>query len=473
VHGVFNRAFFEKQSVQSGAGRRVQAGGPEFGVELDDLFELEPDAGLGNGGLGRLAACYLDSAAGLGYPVAGYSIRYDYGVFRQKIVDCWQTEMPDNWLPGGDVWLSQRIDESVKISFDGTLSERWVNGRLEVSQNNASMVMAIPYDMMIPGYGGQSVGVLRLWSARYPDFDFNLFSSGNYMQAMEESAMAEVISKVLYPSDKNIEGKSLRLRQQYFLVSASVQDIVNKHLAAYGSLDSLPDKVVIHINETHPALAVPELMRLMLDKYGYGWDKAWDIVRRTTAYTNHTIMSEALEVWPESLFRGMLPRIYEIVREINERFCRGLLQYYPNDLERISRMAVMSYGHIHMANLCTAACFSINGVSKIHSRIVRSKLFPDYSRIFPDKFTNVTNGIAHRRWLCQANPKLSALIEELIGPAFIQDAERLTELKKYAGDEAVLSRLGEIKRANKEQFAAYMSKTAGLALNPAPCSTSR
>lgn len=438
----------------------------DYGVELDGLFELEPDAGLGNGGLGRLAACFLDASASLGYPVAGYSIRYDYGIFRQKIVDGWQTELPENWLPGGDVWLTQRIDESVKVTFDGTLDESWMDGRLQVSLTGGHTVIAVPYDMMISGYNNKSVSLLRLWSAQSPSFNVGLFNSGAYRKAMEENSMAEVISKVLYPSDNNLEGKSLRLRQQYFLVSASVQDIIRKHLDQNPSLDNLPERCVLHINETHPALVIPELMRIMMDECGYDWDTAWGIVRKTVAYTNHTVMSEALEVWPESLFQPMLPRIYEIIKELNERYCRKLYELYPGDWARIARMAVVSYGYVHMANLCVAACFSVNGVSRIHSQIIREHLFRDFAETTPEKFTNVTNGIATRRWLCQANPALTAFLEDLIGPAFITDPSRLEDLKKYAGDSAVLAKLGEIKRKNKERFAAYLKKTAGVVLDP-------
>ncbi|MCX7614967.1 MAG: glycogen/starch/alpha-glucan phosphorylase [Clostridiales bacterium] len=438
----------------------------EFNVELQDLYKLEPDAGLGNGGLGRLASCFLDSAASLGYPVTGYSIRYDYGLFRQKIVDGWQTELPDNWLQGGDVWLVQRIDESVKVHFEGTLEEKWVDGRLQVIQNGGHTVIAVPYDIMISGYRNASVSLLRLWSAQSPVFDVALFNRGEYMQAMEESAMSEMISKVLYPSDNNIEGKSLRLRQQYFLVSASIQDIAIKHLSQFDSLNNLPDQVVIHINETHPALVIPELMRIMLDDCGYEWEKAWEVVEKTVAYTNHTVMKEALEVWPESIFKIMLPRIYEIVKEINDRLCKKLFEIFPGGWDRIAQMAIVSYGYIHMSNLCVATCFSINGVSNIHSQIIRNQLFADYAKVFPKKFSNVTNGIAHRRWICQANPKLCSFITELIGPAFQTNAMKLNELKSYMNDNSVLLGLAKIKKANKEQFTEHLNKTAGILLDP-------
>lgn len=438
----------------------------ELGFDLNELYELEPDAGLGNGGLGRLAACYMDSAASLGYPVSGYSIMYDYGIFKQKIVDGWQTELPENWLPGGDIWLLQRIDESVKVNFDGVLEENWVDGRLKVSQTNCHTVMAVPYDMMMSGWNNNSVCLLRLWSAQNTSFDINLFNRGDYMKAMEESAMAQVISKVLYPSDNNIEGKSLRLRQQYFLVSASAQDIIKKHLTENDTLDNLPDYTVIHINETHPALIIPELMRLMLDEYGYEWDKAWDILRRIVAYTNHTVMNEALEVWPETLFKTMLPRIHEIIHEINERVCRKLFNCFPGDFEKVSKMSIVAYGYVHMANLCVAVCYSVNGVSRIHSGIIQKDLFADYSRIYPEKFTNITNGIAHRRWLCQANPHLCGFISELIGQGFKNNADDLLKLKAFANDKNVLIRLAEIKHSNKERLASYISNNSGIIIDP-------
>ncbi len=438
----------------------------DFGFDLNDLFELEPDAGLGNGGLGRLAACFLDAATSLRYPLYGYSIRYDYGIFRQKVVDGWQTELPDFWLPGGEVWLTPRPDEAVTVGFDGEIKDEWNGSRHSVSYSGQHVVTALPYDMMISGYKSGAVGVLRLWSARSPSFDIGLFNQGDYMHAIEESAMAEVISKVLYPSDNHIEGKSLRLRQQYFLVSASIQDIIRKHMERYGTLDNLPDKVAIHINETHPALCIPELMRILLDEHGYEWDTAWSIVTKITAYTNHTVMREALEVWPEDLFSRMLPRIYQIVHEINERICKHLWIYYPGDWAKIASMAIISYGQIRMANLCIACCHTVNGVSTIHSNIIKTSLFADYARTFPEKFTNVTNGIAHRRWLAESNPQLAGLIRELIGNAYLTDAGQLSKLRAYADDPAVLERLTKIKRANKARMADYIKKTEGITVDP-------
>lgn len=437
----------------------------DIGTDLTRIYEYEPDAGLGNGGLGRLAACFLDSAATLSLPVMGYCIRYEYGIFKQKIVEGWQTELPDFWLPGGEVWLNPRLDETVKVQFGGTVNEEWNEGCHHVELNGSSSVYAVPYDMMISGYKGKSVSLLRLWSAQNDNIDIDAFNQGDYLRAVEESAMAEVISKLLYPSDNHIEGKSLRLRQQYFLVSASTQDIIRRHLVKYSTLDNLPDKVAIHINETHPALVIPELMRILLDECGYEWDDAWSIVTRTVAYTNHTVMSEALEVWPEKIFAEILPRIYQIVKEINERLCKELWNFYPNDFKKISYMSIVAYSQVRMANMAIAAATSVNGVSKIHSGIIKEKLFADYGKTYPDKFCNVTNGITYRRWLCQANPKLTELITDLIGEGFINNSFELKKLKKYSDDKSVLKRLQDIKYDNKIRLAKYVKDSQGITLD--------
>ena len=437
----------------------------DFGIKLDKLYDCEPDAGLGNGGLGRLAACYLDALATQGYMGMGYSILYEYGIFKQKLVDGWQTEMPDFWLPGGEVWLIQRDEKSVDVSFEGEVIDRWDNGYHSVDIVNAKKVRAVPYDMMVAGKDGKGVSVLRLWSAKSSEIDMNSFNQGDYMRAMEQNAMAEVISKVLYPADNHPEGKSLRLRQQYFLVSASVQDIVNRHLRKYGSLDSLPEKAAIHINDTHPTLAIPELMRLLLDECGYSWDDAWSVVTRTFAYTNHTVMSEALECWGEELFRRMLPRIYQIVKEIDNRFRRSIWEQ-TGDAGKVERMAIVSNGVVRMANLCVACCHSVNGVSALHSEILKDSVFHDFYTIMPDKFKNVTNGIAHRRWLCQANPRLTALLNELIGGDFVYDADALEKLADFRDDSSVLKRIEEIKTANKTDFAKKVRAKTGIELDP-------
>ncbi len=437
----------------------------ELGVKLENLYELEPDAGLGNGGLGRLAACIMDGLASGDYSAMGYSIKYEYGIFRQKLVDGWQMEMPDFWLPGGEVWFEERPELAVDVHFDGHVDEWWDNGFHHVEHRNPSVVRAVPSDMMIAGKDGKAVSVLRLWTASAPGFDMNLFNQGDYLRAVEQNAMAEVISKVLYPSDNHAEGKSLRLRQQYFLVSASVQDIVRRHLQTYGNLSNLPDHVAIHINDTHPALCVPELMRIMLDECGLSWEDAWDIVSRTVAYTNHTVMKEALECWGEDMFRHRLPRIYQIVKEIDRRF-RGEVISRTGDPDLCNRVAVVDSGVVKMANLSVAAGHKVNGVSRLHSDILKDTVFNDFYRIMPDKFTNVTNGIAHRRWLCQANPKLTAFLTELIGDGFVRDASELAKLYDYADDSAVLEKLAEIKRDNKKRLADHLAKSGAGKIDP-------
>ena len=437
----------------------------EFDVKLDKLYELEPDAGLGNGGLGRLAACIMDGLATGEYPAMGYSIKYEYGIFRQKLVDGWQMEMPDFWLPGGEVWLEEHPELAVNVEFDGHIDEWWDNGFHHVIHRDSSPVRAVPSDLMIAGKDGKAVAVLRLWSASAPGFDMHLFNQGDYLKAVEQNAMAEVISKVLYPSDNHAEGKSLRLRQQYFLVSASVQDIVRRHLENYGTLETLPEHVAIHINDTHPALCVPELMRIMLDECGFSWDDAWNIVNRTVGYTNHTVMKEALECWGEDMFRHRLPRIYQIVKEIDRRF-RDEVISHTGDPGLAARTAVIEGGAVRMANLSVVASHKVNGVSRLHSEILKESVFSDFYRLMPDKFTNVTNGIAHRRWLCQSNPELSKLLTELIGNGYVKDLSKLEKLTAFIDDKAVLERLDAIKRSNKVRLADYIAKTGGGKVDP-------
>ena len=439
----------------------------EFGVKLETLYELEPDAGLGNGGLGRLAACFLDALATSSIPAVGYSLLYEYGIFRQKLVDGWQTELPDFWLPGGECWLLPRPELAKEVRFDGHIREWWgENGLHHVEHEDATVVVAQPYDMMVAGKDGRGVSTLRLWKATAPGMDMSLFNQGEYMRAMEQKAMAEVITQVLYPADNHREGKSLRLSQQYFLVSASIQDIVRRHLAQFGTLDNLADSAAIHINDTHPTLAIPELMRILLDECGYSWEDAWRLVCGTVAYTNHTVMAEALECWPEDLFSQRLPRIYQIVREINNRFSAQMMEATGGDREKVSRMAIISYGFIKMANLCVAACHSVNGVSKLHSEIVKHEVFKDAYDMMPEKFCNVTNGIAHRRWLCQANPALTAFLEERIGDGFALDAGELAKLRAFADDPASLEDFAAVKRRNKLRLAEYVRRTAGVTLDP-------
>ena len=437
----------------------------DFGISLDNLYECEPDAGLGNGGLGRLAACYLDALATGGYSAMGYGILYEYGIFKQKIVDGWQTELPDFWLPGGDVWLAPHSDEAVSVSFGGELKSGWQDGYYVSEVLNASSVVAIPYDMYISGKDRKSVSVLRLWKAEAPGLDMKLFNDGDYTRAIEKQATAEAICKVLYPADNHPEGKMLRLRQQYFLVSASIQDIVKRHLRHYKGIESIPQKMAIHINDTHPTLAIPELMRICMDECGYSWDDAWKIVSQTFAYTNHTVMKEALECWPEDIFRLLLPRIYQIVVEIDRRY-RTFIWDVTHDAGRVEDMAIISNGVIRMANLCVATCHSVNGVSALHSEILKKTIFSNFYNITPNKFKNVTNGIAYRRWLCQANPELTDFITELIGPEFIHDAMQLEKLKDYTDDKQVLARIGEIKQHNKDNFCKFIKEDQGIILNP-------
>ena len=438
-----------------------------MGFDLEDLYELEPDAGLGNGGLGRLAACFMDSLSSLDYPATGFSICYEYGLFKQKIIDGMQVEMPDIWLPGGEVWLVPRTDRIYHVKIGGRIKETWEDGKCHIEYVDCDEIEAVPYDMMVSGADSKAVSQLRLWKARnINNFNMNLFSQGEYARAVKDSTNAEIISKVLYPSDNHYEGKLLRLTQQYFLVSASVQSILRDHMAVYGTLDNLEEKVAIHINDTHPALCIPELMRILIDDHCYDWDTAWSKVCKIVSYTNHTVLPEALETWNEDLFKLKLPRIYSIVKEINERFCNEAWQKFPSNWDMISSMSVIAHNQIRMANLSVIASHTINGVSKLHSDILVDTVFKDFHKMYPDRFTNVTNGIAHRRWLCYSNPKLAKHIEELIGTGYRKDPEQLDELKKFADDKAVLDKLAKIKLDNKKAFAEKLYKKQGVIIDP-------
>ncbi|MCQ2427952.1 MAG: glycogen/starch/alpha-glucan phosphorylase [Clostridia bacterium] len=438
----------------------------QMGFSLDELYECEPDAGLGNGGLGRLAACFTDSLASLDYPAFGFSICYEYGLFRQKIVDGLQIELPDNWLPGGDVWLQPRPDRVFTVRMGGRVTETWKDGRCVIGYEDTEDVEAFPYDMMISGGASDSVARLRLWKARATrSFDMSLFSQGQYAKAMEDSGSAEIISKVLYPSDNHLEGKLLRLTQQYFLTSASVQNIIRDHMAVYHRIDNLSDKVAIHINDTHPSLVIPELMRILIDDYFLSWEQAWDITVKTVSYTNHTVLPEALEKWNEDIFRFRLPRIYMIIHEINERFCRDAWEKFPGDWNRIGGMSIISYGQMHMANLAVIGSHSINGVSALHSQILKDTVFKDFYRMYPERFTNVTNGIAHRRWLCYSDKKLAKLLDGTIGPAYRHEPEKLADFKAYSEDAGVIDALRRIKHENKQSFAALLEKKTGVVID--------
>ena len=435
-------------------------------VKIDTIYEQEPDAGLGNGGLGRLAACYLDGMATDGIPGTGYSILYEYGIFKQKIVDGWQQETADNWLPGGQVWIKSHPDQAQEIRFDGQAIETWEGGFHHVKYENYNSVIAVPNDMYVAGYGSNGVSKLRLWQAKAPSFDMSSFNAGNYNTAISQSASAELISKILYPNDNHTEGKILRLRQQYFFSAASIADILQNHLNQYGTLDNLADKVGIQLNDTHPTVAIPEMMRILLDECSYEWDAAFDICRKVFAYTNHTVMSEALEKWNADIFRNTLPRIWQIVCEMDRRCRADLAKAFPGDQGKIDYMAIIGDNQVRTANICAYTCHAINGVSKLHSEIIKDSVFHDYFLYKPKAFKNVTNGIAYRRWLLAANPGLTKLLEDSIGPGFKQDASELKKFEKFADDSAMLDKLAAVKRANKVNFANYLEKATGQVIDP-------
>ena len=438
----------------------------DAGVKIDTIYDQEPDAGLGNGGLGRLAACYLDGMATDGIPGTGYSILYEYGIFKQKIVDGWQQETADNWLPGGQVWIKSHPDQAQEIRFDGTATESWEGGFHHVKYENYNSVIAVPNDMYVAGYGSEGVSKLRLWQAKAPSFDMSSFNAGNYNTAITRSASAELISKILYPNDNHTEGKILRLRQQYFFSAASIADILQNHLNQYGTLDNLADKVAIQLNDTHPTVAIPEMMRILLDECSYSWDAAFDICRKVFAYTNHTVMSEALEKWDAGIFKATLPRIWQIVCELDRRCRMDLEKAFPGDYGKINYMAILGNNQVRTANLCVYVCHSINGVSKLHSEIIKDSVFHDYYLYKPNAFKNVTNGIAYRRWLLASNPGLVGLLEETIGDGFKTDASQLKKLEKFADDKQVLDKLAAVKHENKVQFANYLEKATGQIIDP-------
>ncbi|MGI6731185.1 MAG: glycogen/starch/alpha-glucan phosphorylase [Anaerovoracaceae bacterium] len=439
-----------------------------YGYSLEELYEMEPDAGLGNGGLGRLASCFLDAIATKSMIGHGMSICYEYGIFKQKILNERQVEVPDDWLNLGNVWFIKKEDEIEEVHFGGQLNETWdEKGKLKIFHEGYTTVLAVPHDLLIPGHSSDVVNTLRLWKSESPiSIDMDLFAKGKYLEAMEEKHRAEIISKILYPEDAHDEGKLLRMQQQYFFISASMQTLVKRHLKTNKTLDDFHEKYAIHINDTHPAMAIPELMRIFMDEYDYEWDDAWRIVTKTISYTNHTVMPEALEIWPEHLFSRLLPRIHSIVKEINRRISVDLLTTYPETEALRNEMAIIHDGQIRMANLCVAASHSVNGVSAIHSDIIKKKLFNGFYHIYPDRFTNVTNGIAYRRWLCQANPNLSNLIEELIGPGFKKNATELEKLMNYQMDHQVLDNLTKIKRNNKIRLANYIKEHNNITVNP-------
>jgi len=439
----------------------------EMGFLVEDITACEPDPALGNGGLGRLAACYMDALTSLDYPATGFSLCYEYGLFKQKIYDGEQVEFPDIWLPSGEVWLTPRNDRTFTVRFGGEVKNVWKNGKLDVSYENCEEIQAVPYDLMISGADCKAVNVLRLWRARsVKNVDMRLFSQGQYIKAMEDNTSAEIISKVLYPSDDHSEGKILRLTQQYFLVSASLQNIISDHLRRYGTLALFSQKNAIHINDTHPALVIPELMRILLDTYSFSWEDAWETVTSTVSYTNHTVMPEALERWAVDIFRLKLPRLYTVIEEINRRFCADLWRCYPGDWDRISRMSVIAEGQVRMANLSVVGSHRVNGVSDLHTKILKDTVFHDFHKYTPSKIINVTNGIAHRRWLCYSNPGLASLLDQTIGPDYRKRPETLSEFSRFASDPSVLERLEAVKRENKQRFAAFSHRRNGITVDP-------
>ena len=457
-----------KNAYNLGIGRELTEALEEMGRSAADIFEAEPDAGLGNGGLGRLAACYMDSMATLGIPATGYSICYELGLFRQVIENGCQREVADDWRLGAEGWLIPREEDTVEVRFGGHVEEEWDHtGTCHTRLTGYTSVLAVPRDMLTAGYDGGRVNTLRLWEARSPQsLDMFKFSGGDYVRAMEDRTMAEVITKVLYPADDHPQGKELRLKQQYFFVSATAQNIVKQHRAQWGDVRSFAEHHVLQINDTHPTLIIPELMRIFMDEYGLGWDEALSAVRAAVAYTNHTVMSEALEKWPQGLVQSLLPRIWQIICEINVRWAAFLREAFHGDEARLHRCLILVDGQVHMANLCQAVCHMINGVSRLHGEILINDIFRDVYSLRPERYTYVTNGIDHRRWLDQVNPELSGLADELIGPGWRREPTKLRELRAYEGDGAVLDRLNAVKRGNKLRFARWLERKQGVTLDP-------
>lgn len=443
----------------------------ELGLDMEQVREQEMDAGLGNGGLGRLAACFLDSMACLGIPAHGYGIRYDYGIFNQKIIDGNQVEWPDEWLRSGNPWEFARPENTVKVSFYGrTQMELDQNGKLVIRWVDTQNVMAIPYDTPVPGYKNDVVNTLRLWSARSSqEFDFDYFKSGDYEHAVHQKILSENISKVLYPADHISQGKELRLKQEYFFTAAAMSDILRRFKSENADLNDLPGKVVIQLNDTHPTLAIVELMRLLIDENGLAWGPAWEITTKVFAYTNHTLMPEALECWPLDLFEHLLPRHIQIIYEINAQFLKHVALRYPGDEDRLRRMSLIEEGNpkrIRMAYLAIIGSFSVNGVSQLHSDLLKEQLFRDFYELTPEKFNNKTNGITQRRWLLKSNPKLAALITDSIGEKWVTHLDELQKLGALRSDKSFRDQWFEIKKTNKQTLAEYIKNTMNISVDP-------
>ncbi|GAE25767.1 glycogen phosphorylase [Halalkalibacter wakoensis JCM 9140] len=429
-----------------------------LGFNPDEVFKEEHDAGLGNGGLGRLAACFLDSLASLQLPGNGMGIRYKYGLFQQKVVNGYQVELPDYWLEDEYMWETKRADKAIEVRFGGTVETTEINGELHFQHLDYERVLAIPYDVPIVGYDNNTVNTLRLWSAESTTNHFHFHSSRghDYYHYLDYKRSIEKISEFLYPDDSYYEGKILRLKQQYFLVSAGLQSILARHKKSQDSIYDLPNHVVVQINDTHPSLVVPELMRLLLDEEKLGWDEAWSITQQTVAYTNHTTLSEALEKWPEDMIKTLFPRLYQIIHEINERFCKMLWFDYPELREQIPEMAILAYGQVHMAHLAMVGSFSINGVAKLHTNIIKNRVMKPFYQVFPDRFNNKTNGITHRRWLLNANPGLANVISEAIGTDWIKQPEQLKKLLDFSADRGFQEAAARVKHENKKKLASYI-----------------
>lgn len=453
--------------INTGLQAVCEQGLADLGFDLEGLEDEEHDAGLGNGGLGRLAACFLDSMAAEGLPGHGCGIRYKYGLFEQKIVNNYQAELPDNWLKDGYIWEFKRPDKIVEVKFGGHVTEVEENSRITVLHEGYEKVLAVPYDIPIVGYRNSTVNTLRLWSAEpiEDEFDFSSFNRGDYLKAVEYKQSVERISKILYPDDNIYEGRVLRLKQQYFFVSAGITSILRSFKGSHGAIRELPEKVAIHINDTHPALAVPELMRVLIDEEKLDWNEAWRITANTISYTNHTVMPEALEKWPVDMLKPLLPRIYMLICEINERLCAAVRHKYPGNECKIREMSIIMDGQIYMARLAVAGSYSVNGVAELHTEILKKHVMADFHKFYPGKFNNKTNGITHRRWLIKTNPQLAKLITDTIGSSWVKYPADLSQLLKCSEDAVFQERLSSIKTAGKEKLADYIKNKYGILVN--------
>lgn len=450
-----------------GVRKTVEGELQKHGITLSEVLAEECDPGLGNGGLGRLAACFMESLSALSYPAIGYSLLYEGGFFRQRIVDGAQVELPDSWLDAGGIWLIPRPEKSVSVRFGGTVTEQWEKDGLHILHTDYDEVSAVPYDLLVPGVGSEAVIPLRLWRAKdVTPPPAPAVTQAGYVSELRRRSAAEELTHRLYPPDEQDEGKLLRLCQQYFLVSASLQNIIAEHFARGGSLSTLADGVAIHINDTHPALAIPELLRILMDVHSYSFEDALKTARSAFSYTNHTVMPEALECWRSDLFRLKLPRIYAIVEELNRRFTHELFLRYPGDWERISRMSILAYGGVRMANLCLVCSHTVNGVSRLHGNILKKTVFSDFYALYPERFTSVTNGVSHRRWLLEANRPLCALLDEVIGYGYRESPEELAGLLPHLGDAALAERLFAVRRAAKQRFSDFLVARGRAPLDP-------